>query len=47
MKKDDKIIDIQNEIIASLHESNNLLEQQVDMLKEIINGKKVGTNNNH
>lgn len=47
MKNDDEIIDTQSHIIASLYESNNLLEQQVDMLKEIINVKKVGTNNNH
>lgn len=47
MKNDDEIIDTQSQIIASLYESNNLLEQQVDMLKEIINVKKVDTNNHH
>ena len=47
MKNDDEIIETQSKIIASLYESNNLLEQQVDMLKEIINVKKVDTNNHH
>lgn len=47
MKNDDEIIETQNQIIASLYESNILLEQQVDMLKEIINVKKVDTNNHH
>ena len=47
MKNDDEIIETQSQIIASLYESNNLLEQQVDMLKEIFNVKKVDTNNHH